>query len=124
MNEQNKERLYITSYKLGQNTIHKKLEASTMGLYDIHIRAIESYIIMSCILVNLNKFGLWHDRLGHPGATMTRRIIMNMKEHPLKNIKVLLYKDYFYETCSQGKFITRSSMIKVDYEFPSFLQRI
>ena len=104
-----------------------------MGLYDIHIRAIESYIIMSCILVNLNKFGLWHDRLGHLGATMMRRIIVNTrghriivntKGHHLKNTKVLLSKDYSCETCSQGKLITIPSLNKVNLESPVFLQRI
>ena len=55
---------------------------------------------------------------------MMRRIILNLRGHLLKNTKVLLSKDYFCETCSQGKLITRPSMTKVDLESLTFLQRI
>ena len=72
---------------------------------------------MSWKLINPDEFGLWHDRLGHPGATMMLRIILNSRGHPLS-------KDYSCETCSQGKLITRPSMTKVDLESPTFLQRI
>lgn len=67
-------------------------------------------------------FGLWHDSLGHTGATIMLRIIENSIWHPLKNTKVLMSKDYFCESCSQVNLITRPSMKKVDYESPSFLQ--
>ena len=53
-----------------------------------------------------------------------RKIILNLRGHPLKNTKVLLSKYYSCETYSQGKLITRPSMTKVDLESPSFLQRI
>ena len=55
---------------------------------------------------------------------MMRRIIVNTRGHPLKNTKVLLFKDYSCETCSQGKLITRPSLNKVNLESPAFLQRI
>ena len=102
----------------------KKLEASNTGLYSFTIRAMESYATMPQKLVNPDVFGLWHDRLGHPGATMMRRIIKNTRGHPLKDLKVLLSKDYTCESCSQGKLIIKPSITKVDYESPSFLQRI
>ena len=79
---------------------------------------------MSQKLVKLNEFGLWHDRLGHPSVTMMRMIILNSRGHFLKNKKVLLSKDYSCETCSHEKLIIRPSMIKVDIESSSFLQRI
>ena len=79
---------------------------------------------MSWKLINPDEFGLWHDCLDHPSATMMRRIILNSRGHPLKNTKVLLSKDYFCETCSQGKLITRPSITKVELESPYFLQRI
>ena len=116
--------LCIISYKMGIKTIHEKIKASISGLYCVPIRAIESYATMSWKLINPDEFGLWHDRLGHSGATMMRRIILNSREHPLKNIKVLLSKDYSCETCSQGKLITRPSMTKVDLESLTFLQKI
>ena len=49
---------------------------------------------------------------------------MNTKGHPLKNTKVLLSKDYYCESCLQGKLITRSFTTKVDYESLPFLQKI
>ena len=79
---------------------------------------------MSWRLVNLDEFGLWHDRLSHPRAIMMHRIISNSRGHLLKNTKVLLSKDYSYETCSQGKLITRLFMTKVNIESTFFLQRI
>ena len=79
---------------------------------------------MSWRLVNPDEFRLWHDRLGHPRATMMHKIISNSRGHPLKNTKILLSKDYSCETCSQGKLITRPSMTKVDIESLFFLQRI
>ena len=122
--EQNKEYISIPSYKMGLKTIHEKLEASSMGLYYVMIKAVETYSTISWRLVNLDQFGLWHDRLGHPGASMMRRIIQNTKGHPLKDTKVLLSKDYNCEVCSQGKLIIKPSITKVDLESPLFLQRI
>ena len=87
-------------------TIHEKLEDSNLGLYYVPIRAIESYTTLSWRLVSLDEFGLWHDRLGYPGATIMHRIISNSRGHLLKNIKILLSKYYSCETCSQGKLIT------------------
>ena len=55
---------------------------------------------------------------------MMLRIIQNTKEHPLKDTKVLLSKDYNCEACSQGKLIIKPSITKVDLESPLFLQRI
>ena len=122
--EQNKEYIGITSYKMGLKTIHEKLEASSMGLYCVMIKVVETYSTISWRLVNPDQFGLWHDRLGHPGATMMRRIIQNTKGHPLKDTKVLLSKDYNCEACSQGKLIIKPSITKFDLESPLFLQRI
>ncbi|KAK6152021.1 hypothetical protein DH2020_014656 [Rehmannia glutinosa] len=124
LNENNKECLCITSYKMGKRIAHEKFEATTSGLYCIQIKAFESYATMPWKLVNLDIFGLWHDRLGHPGTTMMRRIVEHTNGHPLKSTKMLMSKDYFCESCSQGKFITKPSMEKVGYESPSFLQRI
>ncbi|OMP03727.1 Integrase, catalytic core [Corchorus capsularis] len=124
LNELNKDYLGIASHKMGQKTIHEKLEASKTGLYLFTIRAMELYATIPWKLVNPDVFGLWHDRLGHPGATMMRRIIKNTRGHPLKDSKVLLSKDYICESCSQGKLIIKPSITKVDHESPSFLQRI
>ena len=77
--------LCIISYKMEIKTIHKKLKASISRLYCVLIRAIKSYTTMSWKLINPNEFGLWLDRIGHPGATMMHRIILNLRRHHLKN---------------------------------------
>ena len=73
---------------------------------------------------NPSNFIIWHDRLGHPGSTMMRRIIENSNGHTLKNKIVPLSKDFSCVACFQGKLITRPSPIKVAIECPSFLERI
>jgi hypothetical protein len=73
---------------------------------------------------NPKMFMIWHDRLGHPGTIMMRRIIENSHGHPLKNQKILLPSDYPCAACSQGKLVIKSSPSKVIVESPSFLQRI
>ena len=83
---------------MGQKNIHAKLEVSIMRLYCVSKQVIEFYAAMSWRLVNSNVFGLWHDCLVHWGATMMRKIIENNKGHPLKNTKVLLFKDYSRES--------------------------
>ncbi|KAL0541215.1 hypothetical protein IC582_021256 [Cucumis melo] len=74
--------------------------------------------------MNLNMFIIWHDRLGHPGSIMMRRIIENSHEHPLKNQKILQSKELSCIACSQGKLIIRPSPAKVGVELPTFLERI
>ena len=74
--------------------------------------------------VDPTNFIIWHDRLGHPGSTMMRRIIENSNGHPLKNKIVPLSKDFLCVACFQGKLITKPSPVKVAIECPKFLERI
>jgi transposase InsO family protein len=123
-NEGSDKYLYITSIILGKKLILKKLSAFSSGLYYTTIRTIESYVVMHQKCSNPKMFMFWHDRLGHPGTIMMRRIIENSHAHPLKNQKILLSSDYPYAACSQGKLIIKPSPSKVIFKSPSFLQRI
>ena len=67
---------------------------------------------------------MWHDRLGHPGETMIRKIIENSHGHPLKDYKIFSKGDLTCTACSLGKLITRPSITKVNAESPMFLERI
>jgi hypothetical protein len=40
------------------------------------------------ILQNIEAFQIWHDRLGHPGEGMIRKIIENCISHNLKEDKI------------------------------------
>ena len=55
---------------------------------------------------------------------MMRRIIENSHGHPLKNEKILQFKNLSCAACSQGKFMTKSSLTKVGIESPTFLECI
>jgi hypothetical protein len=123
-NEGSDEYLYITSIISGQKLILEKLPAFSSGLYYTTIRTVESHVVMHQKCSNPKMFMLWHDRLGHPGTIMMRRIIENSHGHSLKNQKILLPSDYSCAACSQGKLVIKSSPSKVIVESPSFLQRI
>ena len=78
---------------------------------------------MSQKLTDTKKLILWHDRLGHPGSTMMRKIAKNSNGHDLPN-QLNLPNDYMCTSCAQGKLITRPSYSKITSESPAFLQRI
>ncbi|KAI3811307.1 hypothetical protein L1987_21028 [Smallanthus sonchifolius] len=122
--ENDTEYLQMTSNKNGQDTIVEKLKALSSGLYCTTINPIESYMVSNQKLPDKEMFTIWHNRLGHPGSTMMRRIIKSANGHPLKNLKVLLSQDLSCTSCSLGKLITRPSQTKLTHENPSFLERI
>ena len=102
----------------------EKLPSYKSGLYYTFINPVESYMVVNKKLEDPTNFMMWHDRLGHPGSTMMRRIIENSNGHPLKNKIVPLSKDVPCIACFQGKLITRPSPVKVSIECPNFLERI
>ena len=67
---------------------------------------------------------MWHDRLGHPGSIMMRRIIENSHVHTLKDQKILQASKISCEACSLGKLIMKSSPIKKKTESPTFFECI
>jgi transposase InsO family protein len=116
--------LLLISYKTGQKQVLEKMRAHASGLYGMQVYPIEVYKVTNLKLVDKELFSLWHDRLGHPGETMTRRIIESSHGHPLKDLKILPKGDLTCTACSLGKFITRPSVTKVNAESPMFLERI
>ena len=101
-----------------------KCSSYSYRLYQTIIRPIESYVVMNQKFCDLKTFMIWHESLGHPRLSMMRRIIKNSFEHPLKNQKILMPNYYNYVACSQGELIIRPSFTKVEYESPTFLERI
>ena len=121
-NKNNIEYLYITFIISHEKCILETLPIFSSGLYYTHIRVIETYTTMNLKFMNLNMFTIWHDRLGHPGSIMMRRIIENSHGHPLKNHKILQSNELSCIACSQGKLIIRPSPVKVGVESPIFLE--
>ena len=90
MNKGIKECLYIISIISRKKIVAEKLSAFSCRLYHTTIKSIESNVVVNQKLNDPKIFNLWHDRLGHPGSSMIRRIIEHSNEHPLKNQKILL----------------------------------
>ena len=63
---------------------------------------------------------IWHERLGHPGLSMMRRIINNSLGHPLKNQKILMPNYYNCVAYSQGKLIIKPSFTKAELNHQPF----
>ena len=83
------------------------------GLYYAKISMIEAN---ACEI-----FTLWHNRLGHPGTGMMRKLMMNSQGHTVKGV---IPRNLTCAACAQGKLITRPSPAKVNKETLKFLERI
>ena len=84
-NEDNTEYFYLTNVLSRWNQILESLPVFSSGLYYTFIHEIESHTVMAQKASDPKYFTLWHDRLGHPGSIMMRRIIEKSCGHPLKN---------------------------------------
>ena len=123
-NEGNVEYLCITTIVSGKKSVLERLPAFCSGLYYTNISSIEAHAIVNLQLTNHSEFIIWHNRLGHPGSIMMRRIIENSSGHSLKNKKILQMNEFSCAACSQGKLIIRPSLAKIGIESPIFLERI
>ena len=121
-NETGNEYLLIIQMINGQKIIFEKLNVFSSGLYYAKIYAAEIHNLVG--LKATSEFITWHERLGHPGSIMLRRIIQNSNGHTLINQRILNSNEFTCAACSQGKLITRPSPVKVGVESPTFLERI
>nr|KYP75465.1 hypothetical protein KK1_008200 [Cajanus cajan] len=88
-NEGNVKYLYITKIHLNKKEVLQKLPTFSYGLYCMYVNTVEANIIVKQKFTNQNKFEVWHDRLGHPGTIMMRKIIKNSCGHLLKSREIL-----------------------------------
>ncbi|GKC99842.1 copia protein [Tanacetum coccineum] len=118
---ENKKYLHI----INDNQVFKKLPMLHFGLHYTHINVPQAYMAVKEKYCEPGIFSLWHDRLGHSGSTMMKRIVKNTHEHPLKDQKFPKEdKVPLCTSCSLGKLIARPSPLKVKNESPMFLKRI
>jgi len=111
--------LNIISYESGKMKILEKLPLSN-GLHYTYINGIECN--MTSKSFDNSLLNLWHERLGHPGSIMMRRIIEGTHGHTLKDQKIPQVSNCV--ACSLGKLITKHSPSKIQNELPMFLERI
>ena len=83
---------------------------------------LTGFVAMKTIFWNAESFRIWHDRLGHPGLSMMRRIIKNSAGHDVNGFPNP--EDFIFTACAKGKLIARPSLLKIRDESHMFLQRI
>ncbi|KAJ9561443.1 hypothetical protein OSB04_006603 [Centaurea solstitialis] len=103
MDEGESEYLFITNISSRKKNVLEKLSMYFSGLYYTKISAIETNMVINQKFMDRENFILWHDRLGHPGSVMMRKIIEQSCGHPLENQKILQTKDMTCVACSKGK---------------------
>lgn len=68
---------------------------------------------MKTIVKHLEIFKIWHDRLGHPGLGMIRKVINNSVGHNIKTIDFPRPENFMYPACAIEKLNTRPFYIKL-----------
>ena len=124
VDKKGKEYLYITQVVSCQKCVLENFLCISSGLYFTRIKVMESHTVLIPKINDPEIFKIWHERLGHPGAIMMRRIITSSHGHSLKDYKILTNNEYACSACSMGKLITRPSTTKVTHESPKILKRI
>ena len=90
MNKNVVEYLCITSLNSEKKCILEKLSVLSSGIYFTKINMTESYVTVNPKFTC--TFKIWHERLGHPGSVMMRKIVENTNGHSLKTQKIFQTK--------------------------------
>jgi peptide/histidine transporter 3/4 len=121
--DNNEEFLLITKdHGYGKETL-EKVPSLPSGLYYTYIKPVP-HVAYKVIFQNVNAFQTWHERLGHPGIGMMRKIISNSVGHTLSDAKFLQSSDFMCTACAIGKLILRPSYLRIHAEPLKFLERI
>jgi hypothetical protein len=91
--------------KYVKNSLHSKLDCT------IHL--LKLFHMLLIIFQDVDTFRNWHDRLGHPGIGMMRKIINNSIGHDMAKAKFPQNKDFCCTACATGKLIVRPSYLKI-----------
>ena len=121
--ENNEEFLLITKITGYGRKVLERILTLPSGLYYTYIKPVP-HVAYKVIFQNVNAFQTWHDRLGHPGIGMMRKIIGNCIGHDLKDAKFPQSSDFICTACATGKLIIRPSYLKIKAEPLKFLERI
>ena len=110
--------MFLTTYTSGKKCIVEKLPKLSSRLQYTCINVIDSHIVVKKDPQTLTQ---WHDRLGHPGLMMMRKLLKTHMD-TLKGQKILQISKILCEAYSLGKLITRPSPAKIKTKSPSFLE--
>jgi hypothetical protein len=117
----NKESLLITKTNGHGYDILERIPSLPSGLYYTYIKPV-LHVTYKMIFQNVDTFQIWHDRLGHPGVWMMRKIIGNYTGHNIN--KFHKTSNFICTACATGKLILRPSPLKIHTEPLKFLKRI
>lgn len=117
------EYLCIIKHNSDIKYVLEKLPTLSSGLYYTYISTTEAHTTVNQNFKNNDKVLIWHDRLGHPGYIMMRKLIENSCGHQLMSRGIIQSNKFSCSSCSQGKLIIRSSPIKIGNGSISFLER-
>jgi hypothetical protein len=92
--EENKEEflLFTKDIRQGKETL-EKVPSLPCGLYCTYIKPVP-YVAYKVIFQNVDTFQTWHDRLGHRGVRMMRKIIGNSIGHSVSDKKFPQSSDF------------------------------
>jgi hypothetical protein len=93
-NDNKGEYLFITKSEGYAKQLLEKISSTSSGLYYTYIKPVH-HVAYKIIFQNLDVFKTWHDRLGHPGIGMMRKIIGNSIGHHMNTSKFLKPSDFF-----------------------------
>jgi hypothetical protein len=119
--ENNEEVLHIIKKNGDIHDILERTPSLSSGLYYIYIKHVP-HIAYKVIFQNVDAFTTWHERLGHPGIGMKRKIIGNSCSHNLNSTKFPKSSDFMCTACATEKLILRASPIKIKVEPLKFLK--
>jgi hypothetical protein len=91
----NKDSLLFTKTNGDDYDILERIPSLPSGLYYIHIKPVP-HVAYKVIFQNVDAFQIWHDRLGHPGVGMMRKIIGNCIGHNLTKIFLRLQLEHLH----------------------------
>jgi hypothetical protein len=121
--ENNEEFLHIIKKNGDGHDILKRIPSLPSRLYYTYIKLVP-HITYKIIFYNVDAFTTWHERLGHPGVGMMRKIISNSTGHNLNLAKFLKSSDFMCTACATGKLIVKPLPLKIKVEPLKFLERI
>jgi hypothetical protein len=108
--ENNEESLLITKTNEDGYDILERIPSLPSRLYYTYIKPVP-HVAYKVIFQNADAFQIWHDRLGHPGVGMMKKIIGNCIGHNLT--KFPNTSDFTCTTCATEKLILRPSPLKI-----------
>ena len=121
--ENQEEFLFLTKPNKYGKRICEKIPSLTSGLYYTYIKS-NAHVAYKVIFQDVDAFQIWHDRLGHPGVGMMRKITGNSIGHNLPTTSFPKSQDFVCTACATGKLILRPSYLKIKAEPLKFLERI